>query len=389
MKKLSAVLITSVVINSLLLACSAKITPTVTKGNSQITTVVASENNSSAVQFVYASVLKILGKFHAEEGYHRLPATFQDRVRPPVWSLSRNTAGLAVRFATNAPALHAKWGLSGEKTLSNMTGFAVSGLDLYAWVGEKWQYVNSGVPRSRTNDKKLISDMDSTLKEFLLYLPLYNGVESLSIGTDSAYSILPPQQLLIQNDEPIVFYGTSITQGASASRPGMAYPSIISRRLNREVVNLGFSGNGLFEAAVGEALCQIEAGLYVIDCTHNAAPDIIKANARDLIRQLHRCWPDTPILLVESIIREYAYFKTSDATTFGSMEYLKAQNASLSRTFQSARQEGIENIYYLPADDLLGDDHEGTTDGTHLSDLGNYRMAAQLEKQILSIIEPK
>ena len=382
-------MITSLVINSLLLACSARIAPTATKESSQIAAAdVASKSSASDIRYVDASDFRVLGKYHNEEGYHRLPSAFQDRVRPPVWSLSQNTAGLAIRFATNAPALHAKWELTSEKTLANMTDIAVSGLDLYAWTGENWQYVNSGIPGGRTNDKKLISDMDSTLKEFLLYLPLYNGVESLSIGTDSAYSILPPQQSLIQNDEPIVFYGTSITQGASASRPGMAYPSLLSRRLNREVINLGFSGNGLFEVSVGEALCQIEAGLYVIDCTPNAAPDVIKANALDLIRQLHRCQPDTPILLVESIIREYAYFRTSDETTSGSMEYLKAQNAALSRIFQSARQEEIENIYYLPADGLLGDDHEATTDGTHLSDLGNYRMAAQLEKQILSIIKP-
>jgi hypothetical protein len=329
------------------------------------------------------------GKFHQENNFNRLPLKYEKIVRPDVWNLSKMSAGISIRFRTNSPELSAKWELIKNSSRSNMTKIGSSGLDLYCLIDDKWQYVNSAIPTGILNERSLITDMDTTFKEFLINLPLYDGIENIEIGVNQNYLISTPKQSENKIKNPIVFYGTSITQGGSASRPGMAYPSIISRKFKVETINLGFSGNGIFEESVGQALCEIKASMYVIDCTPNSSPDIIKTNALKLIRQIRKCRPDTPILLVESIIREYAYFKESDEFTFGSLKFIQAQNKELKWAFENAVNLGIKNISYLDSDGLIGYDHEGTVDGTHLSDLGLYRIADNIEAKIIEILKLK
>lgn len=331
----------------------------------------------------------ITGKYHQEKNYNRLPAKYEKIVRPVVWSLSKNSSGISIHFTTNSPVIAAKWKLMKYPRLGNMTPIAASGLDLYCLVDEKWEYVNSGIPSGIGNGKILISDMDTSYKEFLLNLPLYDGVENIEIGINPNSSISAPKNSCYKIDKPIVFYGTSITQGSSASRPGMAYPSIISRKLFVETINLGLSGNGKFESSVGQALCEIEASLFVIDCTPNSGPDVIKNNTVKLLQQIRKCKPNTPILLVESIMREYSYFKKSDESTFGSRKFILAQNNELKKSFNKAKSMGIGNLYYLESDGLIGYDHEGTVDGTHLTDLGFYRIADKIETKIIEILKLK
>ena len=252
-----------------------------------------------------------------------------------------------------------------------MTKIGVSGIDLYCFVNDKWQYVNSGIPKGMDNESLLISHMDTTYKDFLINLPLYDGIESFEIGINKDFKIVKKRENDIVEAKPIVFYGTQTTQGAGASRPGMAYPSIISRNLNIESINLGISGNGRFEQSIGQALCEIDAELMVIDCTQNSYPDTIKNNALKLIQQIRKCKPKTPILLIESVIREYSHFSKTDVTSYGNLKFIQSQNNELRNSYVSAIDEGITDLYYLEAEGLKGFDHEASVDGIHLTDLGH------------------
>jgi hypothetical protein len=341
------------------------------------------------IKYFEASSFEIKGKYHKENNFYRLPSKYENIVRSVVWSLSKQSAGISVRFSTNSPIISAKWILISNSNMANMSKIGSCGLDLYCLTNSSWQYVNSGIPTGLKNESLLISNMDTTLKTFLINLPLYDGVESIQIGINKKFKISAPVQDIDKLKRPIVFYGTSITQGGSASRPGMAYPSIISRKLKVETINLGFSGNGRFEESVGQVLCDIEAALFVIDCTPNSAPDTIRKNALQLIMQIRKCKPDTPILLVESIFREYSFFIMTDENTFGGSLYIKAQNKELRISFIDAVQKGIKNLYYLEGNDLIGSDHEGTVDGTHLSDLGQYRLAEKVGAKIIEILKLK
>lgn len=341
------------------------------------------KNKTADLQYFNGLDFNIQGKFHKERNFKRLPSRYKKIVRPRVWSLSECSSGISIRFKTNSSVISVKWELTDYIEYSNMNRICSSGLDLYCLIDKKWQYVNSAIPTNVENERLLISDMDTTTKEFLLNLPLYDGIRNIEIGINEGFSISSNSDNSLTK-KPIVFYGTSVTQGGSASRPGMAYPSIIFRNLNIETINLGFSGNGRFEKSVGHALCEIDAEMYIIDCVANSSPKTIKNNTIKLIKQIRECKPNTPILLVERIV-ECSYFKQTDELTFGGSR--QDQNNQLRKSFDNAINIGIKYLYYLESDGLIGYDNEGTVDATHLNDLGMKRIAKKIEEKINEILE--
>jgi lysophospholipase L1-like esterase len=336
--------------------------------------------------FYTGTDFEVKGRGHKEKSYNRLPKIFQNKVRKEVWQLAEYPSGISIRFRTNSTNLRIKWNIEGKSSSLNMSKLATSGIDLYCLIENKWQFVNSGIPLGSENDALLFSNSDTTYRTYLLNLPLFDHVNNVHIGIDSNAEITKPDTEIDYFKNPIVFYGSSITQGVGASRPGMAYPSIISRNMKVEVINLGFSGNGLFEKEVGEYLCNLEAMLFVIDCTPNSTPEIINKNAFALIQQLKKYRPEVPLLLVESIFRENSYFMKKDSMVFGSSYFIQKQNLALRKVYEKAKINGMNEIYYMSSKDLIGNDHESTIDGTHLSDLGSFRIAGNIEKEIEKII---
>src|SRR4051812_46604829 len=173
--------------------------------------------------------------------FDRFPARAQKTVRPEVWGLSRHSAGMLLRFETDAPAVHARYTLlNAGLAMPHMPATGVSGLDLYAR-GERGRdrWLAVAQPTAKTMELRLVEGVDplpaSGLRRYTLYLPLYNGVESLAVGVDPGARFRP---VLPRREKPVVFYGTSIMQGGCASRPGMAIPAILGRRLDLPTINL-------------------------------------------------------------------------------------------------------------------------------------------------------
>lgn len=303
--------------------------------------------------------------------FDRLPAKAEGVVRPPVWTLSRHSAGMVARFRTDATAIRARTSLlSKSLAMPNMSATGVSGLDLYGRdAAGEWRWVGVTKPSSPTYDGELAVGLDGELREYMVYLPLYNGTESLEIGIPegAAFEGLPPRPV-----KPIVFYGTSILHGASASRPGMAFPAILGRRFDRPVLNLGFSGNGLMEPEVADLLAELDPVLYVIDCLPNMQAPEISERAAPLVRRLRAAHPDTPILLVEDRTYANASFKPASRARHD------ASRAALRAAYDELLREGVPNLHYLEGERLLGDDGEATVDSSHPSDLGMVRMADAL-----------
>jgi hypothetical protein len=167
----------------------------------------------------------------------------------------------------------------------------------------------------------------------------------------------------------IVFYGTSITQGGCASRPGMVHTAIVGRRLERPVINLGFSGNGRMEPEVARLLAELDPAVYVIDCLPNMTAGEVEERAEPLVRILRKARPQTPILLVED--RTYA----NAAVLEGPRRRNAEGRAALRKAYDRLKAAGVEGVYYLRGDKLLGDDGEATVDGSHPTDLGFLRQA--------------
>ncbi len=305
--------------------------------------------------------------------YDRLPAKAEKIVRPPVWELSRDSAGLAFRFNTDATELKIRYSV-GDKNLAmpHMSATGVSGVDLYALDGETWKWVD--VTRPTTPDTLYtISEIDPGKRTYMAYLPLYNSTVKIEIGVPKGTQFEP---IAPRQEKPIVFYGTSITHGACASRPGLCHPAILGRRLDRPVINLGFSGNGKMEPEVVALLAEIDAAVYVIDCLPNMNSQEVTERAEKIIRQIREVRPDTPIVLVEDRSFTNSWIRKSKR------DHHADSRAALIRAFDLLVSSGVKNLHYIEGEALLGDDTEGATDGSHPNDLGFMRQADVFEPEL-------
>lgn len=314
--------------------------------------------------------------------FDRLPAKAENAVRKEVWGLSRNSAGIAVRFITDAPAVHAKWTLTSPSlAMPHMPATGVSGLDLYVKTKQgKWHWVGVGRPTTQTNTAQLAAGLEPGPHEYLLYLPLYNGVSAVSIGIAKDRKLQRGTPYDADRAKPIVFYGTSITQGGCASRPGMVHTAILGRRLGYPVVNLGFSGNGRMETEVGKLMAEIDASVYVIDCLPNMGAAEVAERTEPLVKLLRAAKPSTPILLVED--RTY-----SNAPLVASQQKRHdGSRKALWTAYRKMLDEGVGGLHYLPGDRLLSEDGEGTVDSSHPTDLGFVQHADAFEPMLRPLL---
>lgn len=315
--------------------------------------------------------------------YDRLPAKAEGVVRPPVWDLSRDSAGMCVRFVTDATTIRARWAVTNPWLYQpNATAIGVSGLDLYVKTEKGWHWLAVGIPHEQTNEVTLVKDLIPGKREYLLYLPLYNGTKfvELGISTNAVIRKAPPWGT--GERKPIVFYGTSILQGLSASRPGMVHSAILGRKFNYPTINLGFSGNGKMEPEMADLLAELDPSVYVIDCLPNMVADEIKARTEPLVKKLRTAHPDVPIVLVEDRTMQDSFLIA------GRMEYYQDKDrAELKAAYDRLQKDGVKNLYYIPGEHLFGDDGEGSVDGSHPNDLGFTRQAEIFAKVLAPLLK--
>jgi hypothetical protein len=333
---------------------------------------------SADISWHDAHKLGVEGQGWKLESFARLPDKAEKLVRKPIWDLSRHSAGLAVRFRTDATAIHAKWALTSPGlAMPHMPATGVSGLDLYVRDDKgKWRWLANGRPSAQKNRAALVSGLpEKGMRDFLLYLPLYNGVTSVEVGVPEGAKIekAPPRPA---HKKPIVFYGTSITQGGCASRPGMAAPAILGRRFDWPTVNLGFSGNGRMEVELATLMGEIDAAAYVIDCLPNIDAKQVGERAVPFVKELRKARPDVPIILVED-----RTFANAHAIP-GMARHHAASRAALHKAFREMTWDGVQSLHYIEGPGQLGDDDEGTVDASHPTDLGFLRQAEAFAPRI-------
>ena len=303
--------------------------------------------------------LVIEGKGFAdtESPYERLPGRAKGRVPKQVWALSKHTAGLAVRFVTDSTRIGATW--DGGGAMNHMAATGNSGLDLYARCAGGWEFRGVGRPGAKRTTAVVARGLVGEPTEYLLYLPLYHGVTDLKIGIEPGAMMAEPPERLGNKARPMVFYGTSITQGGCASRCGMCHAALLGRWLDREVINLGFSGAGKMEPELAELLGEIDAAVFVLECLPNMTAAMVRDRVQPFVRILRQARPETPVLLVEN-----------PHPTGG-----RAGNRALREAYEELKRQGIRNIHYLPGEGQRAGRENGTVDGVHPTDLGFFRMA--------------
>lgn len=312
--------------------------------------------------------------------FDRLPARAAEKVRAEVWNLSRHATGIAVRFVTDSPEIGARWTLtSANLAMPHMAATGVSGLDLYVRDDkQQWRWLACARPTKQTNAEQLIAGLPAGKREYMLYLPLYNGVSVVEVGIPKDKILAAGPMRTKELSKPIVFYGTSITQGGCASRPGMVHTAILGRRFDRPVINLGFSGNGRMETEVVEFIAELDAAVFVLDCLPNISADDVLARTIPCLTILRKQHPDTPILLVEDRTYSNAFLVA------GQRDRNESSRKALRQVYEEMKATGDDHLFYLEGEWLLGDDNEGTVDGSHPTDLGFMRQASAFA----AVLEP-
>src|SRR5947209_5507978 len=314
--------------------------------------------------------------------YGRLPGRAEGVVPAAVWNLSRDSAGALVRFTAATTEIHARWTVTNKNLAgANITAIASSGLDLYARTDAgKWRWLGVGQPKFPDTTAALISGIPAAEREFMVYLPLRNGVTSLEFGVPKGATI-KPAPVRAAGSKPIVFYGTSITHGIGASRAGMTHVAMLGRAFNREVINLGFSGNGRMEPEVLRFVAELDPAVFVLDCLPNMGAQLVAERTAPGVKILRESHPTTPIVLVEDRNIQTGFLvearrKANDAN-----------HAALREAFAALQAAKAPSVYYLEGANLLGDDGEGTVDGSHPTDLGFTRQAAEFERVLRPVLK--
>lgn len=318
--------------------------------------------------------------------YGRLSSSLEGKVRDMVWYLAQNNAGVAVRFRSNAKSIGVRWTVINEFRMNHMAPTGICGCDLYGYDRDEWKYVGTAIPRGKETTATFKSNIDGQMRDYVIFLPLYDGVSDISIGVNSDAVIEIPSVddgnlFLGKAQKPIVFFGHSGCQGGCASRPGMLYTNILSRMLKRECVNLGFSGLGQMYSIMAKEMVKIDASAYVLDCLGNNYLSMVRDSSEVFIRTILEARPSVPLYLMSG------YANVSEwAGTDPESEGPKKERFWI-ELCDRLRAEGYKNLYYINMhgprnnpDNLLDGSSafgstEGTVDGGHLTDLGFLQIA--------------
>lgn len=347
--------------------------------------------------YVDAQNLRIINHAFAgetERTYARLPRYVKDSIPEgrDLWDRQQCSSGIGVRFATNSTRIGCKYTLFWDTHMIHMADTGLKGTDLYILEGDSvWRHVNTNRPyvkkdadgnKTKLVESTYVSNLDGEMHEYVIYFPLYDGIEDFYVKVDSGATITVGRPEVINANRKIVAYGTSILQGGCASRTGMASTNIIGRELNCEVVNLGFSGEGKQDTYVARAMASIpDVDVYLLDPVPNCTEMMCDTLTYDFVKTLRTLRPEVPIVMLEGPIYPYARYDSF----FG--KYLPKKNAAFRRNYDRLKAENPNNLYYVTSENLDGVEDDGTVDGIHLTDLGFVHYANKMIPVLRPILD--
>ncbi len=315
------------------------------------------------------------GIFYEGDCFVRMPQAIADTVNEGVARLNVHTAGGRVRFVTDSRRVAI---LMKMHDLGKMPHFAFTGsigADLYETVEGEERYLYTFTPPIDVVDgfESAYTFPTEGMHELTIDLPTYSGVHELYIGLDDGAQVSAPKPYRIE--KPIVFYGSSITQGGCASRPGMTYQQILSRRFDFDYINLGFSGNARGEDAIADYIAGLDMSVFVYDYDHNAPnPAHLVATHKKMFDKIRASHPDLPILCLSR--PQFVY--TDDVI---------ARRDAVYATYRAAKDAGDKNVYFIEGKQLNAlCGNEGSVDHCHPTDLGFFSMAQAIGEVLAKIL---
>lgn len=309
--------------------------------------------------------LKVYGMYWFEEDkpvIRRLPARLKDTFREAVWNLAQCTAGGRIRFRTDSQHISIRAKVSDNVVMNHITRIGQSGFDCYV----DGYFMGSVSP----DDHGVISAdwtvaADTKLRSIELSMPLYKAVTIESVGIDDGAAITDPTPYRVA--KPVVYYGTSITQGGCASTPGTTYQSFVSRWLDADFVNLGFSGNGFGEPELAAVVSEIDASCFVMDFWANVGAAEYGERLPGFVGPIRENHPDTPIIVISPF---FFARDTVDPTLHDT------QRRDAEAFVKEQQKQGDKHIYLFDGHKMISREETfGLVDGVHGNSLGFYLMA--------------
>ncbi|OQB35529.1 MAG: hypothetical protein BWY06_03121 [Candidatus Latescibacteria bacterium ADurb.Bin168] len=312
----------------------------------------------------------------------RLPERMKAIVRPPVWDLATNPSGGRIRFRTNSCNLSIRANFTTPATYCNISIIGQMGYDLYS-DGVYWRSFSphsASAPNAGVVEEAMFENHPREWRDICVYTPIYAPGELLAFGVDDGAEFQPPSPFAVE--KPVVFYGSSITQGGCASRPGMSYQAILGRALNIDFVNLGFSGNGMGEPELAEAMAEIEASCYVVDFAQNVGdPAKLREVYGPFLSVLRAKRPDTPIVCNTPIYASKGLWWPEGQRA------LEGQRQVIRDAVAERKAMGDTRVWLTEGTDFLGPSlSDAFVDGVHPSDLGFQAMADGFRPVIARIL---
>lgn len=327
------------------------------------------------------SPFRIYGLARNERGiYCRLPVSFLPECNEGVQELAYHLAGACVRFSTDADQMAVRWSLRNTSNMPHFAASGQSGMQLFEETDAGNRNVHNLIPAMNSGhgcqQEQFVSfPLPGTMRSYALYLPLYNGLQEFLLGFPADARIAEGRKLRVE--KPIVFYGSSITQGGCSSKAGSCYTTLLARRLDAAQINLGFSGSGRGEASMAQYISQLPMSVFVMDYDYNA-PTLahLEATHEPFFKTIRKAQPELPIILIS---RPNYELKPEES---------RLRYNIILRTYQNAIIAGDKNVWLIDGKTLFGDTDRDlcTVDGIHPNDLGFLRMADAIEPLIKRIL---
>lgn len=334
---------------------------------------------------------KLFGSYALDEpGFNRFK--YEDRkniktINPLVYSLSTNSSGINARFKTDSKKIKIKVDLNGLAFMNHMSALGQTGLDLYVFNDDLNEFVFFGATTYDGKTKSFEFDFgefsEKKIRRYILNLPLYMGVNNIELIFNKDDVVIPDNY---SNNNKIIFYGTSITQGGCVSRPGMLHTNIISRWLDTEIYNYGFSGAAFLEKEIAAIISKVsKPSMLFIDAQANAGIDNrMKNNLESFINEFRKTHKEVPIVIASRI--RFAV----DLYNEEKIKIRKFYDQWLEEIVEKYNKRGDNNISYLKGENIFKKHFtEMTVDGIHPNDLGSMKISEYYYEYIKKILNIK
>lgn len=341
------------------------------------------ETNITEPDLVWINVLQepiqLCGVFYDKKlgCFLRMPDDIAETVSEGVRKLNHYTAGGRIRFRTDSSCIAIRAEMENNELMSHITLIGQSGFDLYHRLpgGEDLYLDSFRPPMGMTSGYSSLVMTEGGLRDYTINFPLYDGVKKLYIALKQGSVLEAPTPYL--HRKPVLYYGSSITEGGCASRPGNSYQAILSRRLDTDHLNLGFSGNGRAEPEMAQYLAGLDVSVFVCDYDYNCrSTEHLWQSHKPLYETVRKAHPKLPIILI------------SAPTIIKKPKQFEERRRAVKATYDWAVAQGDKNVWYIDGAELFAGEcwDSCTVDGIHPNDFGFYRMAMRIEKTLKPIL---